>query len=165
MHLLPALQEWSDRTALLADILAESKISRRFRADEMTYKIIPAPFHEVATVGEAMTGIRQQHQVEVFLRLHQCLHHKQGVAGVDVVIHQSMGQQQLALQVLNQELIGLVVIVCARRLRVVGTGLWISLQQALPFLSPVVFVVTIVVIARAGNGDLVKIRITQDARG
>ena len=81
-----------------------------------------------------------------------------------------MRQQQLALEIVGEQLVSLAVIVSAQhwlRLSVSPARhrFRISLKQPLPFFSPVVLIIAVVVIACAGHCDFIKIRIAQNCPG
>ncbi len=82
---------------------------------------------------------------------------KQRIRRRHVAVHQAVGDEQFALEILRQQLVGLVVVVR----RAVGRGL----QKPLPFLAPIVFVVAVVVVSGAGDGHLVEVVIAENTVG
>jgi hypothetical protein len=76
-----------------------------------------------------------------------------------------MGEQQLSLQAIGEQLIRLIVVIARFALVFTPFVECRSLQQALPFLTPVIFVVSIIVIARARNRNFLEFRVAQNRRG
>ncbi len=97
-----------------------------------------------------MSAIGQHQQVEILVRLDQLVDDEQRVVGRNVGVHRAVREEQLAFQILRDELIGLVV--------VVRGAIRTALEQPLPLFRPVVLVHAVVVIAGLGDPDLEEIR-------
>ena len=77
-------------------------------------------------------------RIEALVRVDKRVYHEHRVGRRHVAVHRSVRDEQLALQVLDEELIGLIV--------VVGRAVRVLLEESLPFLTPVVLVIAVVVI-------------------
>ena len=100
-----------------------------------------------------MVGVGDEEQIEVLIGLDEGVDHEQGVRGRDVVVHGSMRQEQVALEVLGGLLVGLA--------RVIAGAVRILDQQACPLLGPVVFVDAIIVVAAFSDADLEEVGVVE----
>src|SRR5207244_10939598 len=101
-------------------------------------EIFPSSSNHIRFIAEAMPAIRQQEQVKILVRFDERVNHEQRVVRWHVVVQRSVRQQQVALQILGDVLIGLVV--------VVRGSVRLPLEQPLIPFTPVVFVFAVVVI-------------------
>src|SRR6267142_1589314 len=128
-------------------------LARRFRAKQVTRKIIPSAAHHVWIVAETMVSVRQQQQIKILVRFDELTDDEQRVVRGNVVVHRAMREQQLALEILREILVRLIV--------VVRLAIGCAPEQSLPFLAPIVFVIAIVVVTGFGDADLEEIRIPE----
>src|SRR5580700_7379556 len=101
--------------------------------------------------------VGEQEEIEILVGLDEGVHDEESVVGRDVVVHGAVGEQEMALQVFCEVLIGLVVIV--------GGAVGIFHEQALVAFSPIVFILAIIVVAGFGNSHLEEIGITKHGVG
>src|SRR5215510_776826 len=140
------------------DLLCPQLISlRRLRAKQVANEVVPASTNHVRLSGIAVTAVRQQEQIKIFVRLDQFVDEHERARRRHVVVHCAVGQQQLTLQVFREILIRLAVIV--RR------AVWLFDEQTLPLLRPVVFIVPVVVVAGFRDANLEEIRIVEHRAG
>ena len=103
-----------------------------------------------------MPRVWEQQEIEVFLGLDQRLHNQQRILWMNIVVHQSVGQEKFPFESIGKQLIRLTIVISY----LLGAGARLfdqrRLKQSLPLLAPVVLIIAIVVIARARNSDLVK---------
>ena len=127
---------------------------RRRGARKVAGEVVPAPAHHVLTrLAIAVVRVRIEDEIEVLVRLNQCVDQKQGGVQWNVIIHRSVREQQMALQVLCVVLI---------RLRVVvGAAVRLDDLQTAPLLCPVVFVLALIVVAGLGDADLEEVGIAK----
>ena len=83
--------------------------------------------------------VGQHDEIEIFVGFDQLINYKQCVVRGNIVIHRSVGQKQMPLQVLGDVLVRLVVIVTG--------SIRLLLQQSDVAFRPIVFVLAIVMIA------------------
>jgi len=103
------------------------------------HEIIPAPAHDVVVVhAVSVTCVRQHDQIEILPRLYERVDHHLGVLHRHVVIHLTVHQHELPLQILRVRLV---------RLGRIVVGGAVLREETLIALAPVVFVVAVVVIA------------------
>src|SRR6185312_600578 len=130
----------------------------RLRADQIAHEIVPATAHHVIRRRSvAVMHVRDDYLVEVLVRLDERIHYEHRVGRWNVVVHRSVREQQMSLEVLRHTLV--------RFLSVVIGTVGVLHQQALITLTPIVFVITLVVIARLGDPDLEEIRIAEHRVG
>ena len=107
---------------------------------------------------QVVIGIGQDQQVEALVRLHQRIDQRNGVSRMDVVVHVSMDQEQLAFEVRGGRLVG-------RGLVVVGLPHGIANQEALEPFTPARVVGPVVVIARGRHRRFVEIGVPEQRAG
>ena len=100
-----------------------------------------------------MIAVGQHDQIEVFVGFDQFVNDEQGVVRWDIRIHRAVREQQPPLEVLYNVLVRLII--------VVGGSIGAVFEQSLPFFSPVVFILTVVVIPSLGDAHLKEIRIAE----
>src|SRR5699024_117552 len=134
------------------------ELVRRLGAHQVTHEIVPTTARDViriVTVTVVLVG--QDKHVEILVGLDQRIGYKQGFAMRHVVVHGTVHQHQVTLEVLGNQLVGLIV--------VIGAAVLVRDQQALVLLAPVVFVAAVVVIAAFGPTDLEEIRVAEHGIG
>ncbi len=98
-----------------------------------------------------MVGVRDHQQVKILVRPDQSIDDKQRIIRRDVVVHCPVGEQKVALQILGVFLVSLFFVIVAR-------------EQTDVAFSPVVLVISVVVIAGFGNANLKEIGIAKHRR-
>ncbi len=101
-----------------------------------------------------MAAVRHHDEVEVFIRLDERVGHQHRVRGRHVAVHRAVRDEQLALEIVCQQVVCLIV--------VVRGSVWVHFQQSLPLLSPIVLVVAVVVVARLRHRNVVEVWIAHD---
>src|SRR6267142_4049489 len=132
-------------------------LARRFRAEQVTRKIIPSAAHHVWIVAETMVSVRQQQQIKILVRFDELTDDEQRVVRGNVVVHRAMREQQLALEILREILVRLIV--------VVRLAIGCAPEQSLPFLAPIIFIIAVVVVSGFGDAHLEEIRIPEHRIG
>src|ERR1039458_3323608 len=153
----PSLLSRCDASASGAGRWFELVTGRGFGAQQIAHEIVPAAAHHVSLIAEAVIAVGQQQQIEILVRLDQLVDHQQRIVGRHVAVHGAVGQQQVALQIPGRQLVGLIV--------VAGGAVGIGLEQALPFLGPIVLIFAIVVVARLGDPHFEKIGVVEHGAG
>ena len=127
-------------------------------AGKILHEIVPpAARHVLGRLAIAMSDIRNDQKIKVLVRLDQRLNDQQGIVHRHIVVHRSMGQQQLPLQVFHVVLVGLAIIVRA--------PIGVLHLKTSPFLCPIVLVIPLIMIAALCNPHLEKFRIVEHRRG
>ena len=125
---------------------------------QMTHKIIPSFTHPVCSgAAETVPAMWKHKKIEILVCFDQSIYHEQCIRLRYVAVHHSMGDEKFSLEVFSQKMIGLVVVVCCA----VGIGL----QESLPLLAPIVFIISVVMIAGARDSDFIEIRVTENSVG
>ena len=78
----------------LRDVRREAKICDRFPLCKVAQEIVPALLHEITRVTKSVPRVGEQQEIEVFLGLDQRLHNQQRIRWMNIVVHQSMGQEK-----------------------------------------------------------------------
>ena len=69
---------------------------------QMPDEVVESPSEEIDIGRAVMIGIRQNHQIDVLIGFVEILDHPETLARMDVVVQQTVAQQQMALEVFNQ---------------------------------------------------------------
>ena len=108
----------------------ESVFLWRRLSQQVLDEVVPAFAHPERSLTESVAAVREDVHVEVLVRIHQLLDHHEGVVRRHIGVQSTVSDQQLAFQVLDDQLVGLVVIV--------GGAVFIFDQKTLPLFAPVV---------------------------
>jgi len=87
--------------------------ARRFGAQQIPNEIVPAPADHIGLVAKSVAAIGEHDQVEVFVGLDQFVDYEKSVVRRDIIVHGAVREQQMALQILRDVLVGLIVVVGA----------------------------------------------------
>src|SRR5690606_29701919 len=132
---------------------ADTVLVRRLRTEQMPDEVVPPAAHHVVVVDAiAMPCVREDQQVEVLVRLDQCVDDQVRVVRRDVVVHAAMGEEELAAEVGGVRLVRDLLVVVARAL---------SDEQAVVALAPVVLVVPVVVVPGLRDADLEEVGVAE----
>src|SRR6266508_1275319 len=122
---------------------------RRLGTEEVPDEVVPAaPHHVIAVRLKPVTLIWEHQEVEVLVRLDQRIGQEHRVRWRHMVVHATMCEQQLAVQIPGVRLV--------RFSSVVVRGI-LSHQQPLVALAPVVFIIAVVMIAGFRYADVEEI--------
>src|ERR1700733_16299670 len=101
--------------------------------------------------------VGEQEKIEILVGFDEGVDDEESVVGRDVVVHGAVGEEEMALQIFRQGLVGLGV--------VVRGAIGIFYQQAHVAFAPVIFVLAIIVVAGFGDSHLKEIRVAKHGVG